>query len=891
MTTGHGEAPRLARAVLRLTVPAAHADDVLGTLTELHAARVSARGRLRADAWFWRQAVGFGARLRLARLAGGHPGARRPPTARWLEHLWQDVRFAARGFRRTPGFTLACVGTLGLGIAATTMIYAVARGAALRPPPYPDPDRLVWVWPDGERPLTQERYRELSAAVRPVAELTAFANRAFAVTGGERPDEVSGVAVSPDHFEVFGIPPIRGRGFGPEDGVPGGAPVALLAEELWRSHFGADPDIIGKSVSLFTSASIPMIAGAFTGTPHTVVGILPAGYRPFGFRADVMTPLVADPSEDSFARMGELQVTGRLAPGASRAQLRTRLADVVGRLPSAEEAGRDAVGGNDVVSLHEALTGHVRPAVLLALGAVLLVLLIACANVASLLLARTHARHEELGLRSVLGADRWRIARQVLTESGLLAGAGLLAGVTGATLVLPRVLLLLPSELGLAADSIALDGGVLAFAAGSLLLTTLAAGLGPALGAMRGPADGVAGSRLGAGGDRRRNRTHHALVVGELALAAMLASGAGLLLKSFSRLAHVDPGFEAHGVLTLRVAPSDPRYRAVATRRELYARLLDGIRGLSGVQTAGAIHFLPIADGGPSLNFLPDPADTESRQATAYRVITPGYLETLRIPLLTGRAIAEADDAGSPPVGLVNRALAERLWPGDDPLGRRLFRTNGEVWFTVVGVTSDVRQAALGLPPRPEAYVPLAQSEWASAMTLVVRTSGPPRRLAPRLERLIREADPALPITRTAPMRTLLDRSVASPRFYSLLFAAFAALALALGTLGIYGVVSYVVRQRTDEIGVRIALGASARHIVVNELGRGIRLSALGIALGLAAALASSRVLSGMLFEVSPFDPLVFGAAALILGGAALSAVLIPARRAARVDPMVSIRG
>lgn len=886
MNGRHG-VPGPAAAWLRVTLPASDAEDILQNLADLYAARLAVRGRLRADIWYWRQALAFGPRVWLSsrpmgsRERGNLPG--------WLAAPRHDARLALRGFARSPGFTAACVGTLALGIAANTLIYAVVRGAVLRPPPYPDAERLVWVWPSGELTLTHERFLQLQQAARPSADLTAFATRAFAISGGETPDEVAGIAVSPNHFRVFGVPPIRGRSLASGDAVPGGPPVALLSEELWRSHFGADPDIVGGTVDLFTSAAIPMVPGAFTGTPHTVVGILPAGYRPFGFRVDVMTPLVADPADEAYSRMGELLLVGRLASGTTAGGLRARLVEAVGRLP-ATDAFREAVAEEDVIPLHDALTGDVRPAALLTLGAVLLVLLIACANVASLMLARTHSRAHELDVRRALGAGRGRITCQILTESGLLALASVVLGVVGARLALPAALPLLPPELETPVDAIRFDAGVASFAACILVLTTLAAGLAPALRGRRRGLAPLAGARAGSGGTRGRHRTQRILVVAELALAAMLASGAGLLLKSFARLTAVDTGFEPRGVVTVRVAPSSPRYRDTELRRELYDRVLTEIRALPGVASAGAIHFLPIADGGPGVNFLPDPTDAASRQTTAYRVITPGYLESMRIPLVAGRPPTADDRAGGPPVGLVNRALADRIWPGEDPLGRTLYRTSGREWFTVVGVTGDVRQAALGLPPRPEAYLPLAQSEWASAMTLVVRASVPPGRLMSRIEDIVRGQDPDIPITRTASMASLVDRSVATPRFYSALFSLFAGLALLLGVLGIYGVITYIVRQRTDEIGLRIALGASGRGILAREVLRGLRLAGIGIAVGFAGTLATSRALSGLLYEVSPFDPTVFAAAAVLLGGAALVATLVPARRAARVDPMVAIR-
>ncbi len=588
--------------------------------------------------------------------------------------------------------------------------------------------------------------------------------------------------------------------------------------------------------------------------------------------------------------MGELTVLARLGQNSTREQLRAELVSAAQRIPQLEPV-REQVAVADVVGLQEALTGHVRPAMLATFGAVALVLLIACANVANLMLARAQGRRGELGVRSAMGADRGRIARQLLTECAVLAAAAAALGVGAAWALLPRVLPLLPPELGVSGASIQLDGAALFFVAGALMVTLVATGLLPALRSSTGLSLALTGSRSGIGGGRRANRTTHALVVGELAVAALLASTAGLLLKSFSRLTDVDVGFSPQGVLTTRIAPSDQRYRDTELRRSLYERTLAEVRALPGVEAAGAIHFLPIAEGGPAINFVTDPADPASRQSTGYRVVTPGYLETMRIPVLEGRDVSETDRAGSTPVGLVNRALADRLWPGADPLGEQVYRTSGRVWFTVVGVTGNIRQSALGLPPSTEAYLPLAQSDWASAMTIVVRSSGTNADLARSVEEIVWSVDPQVPITRSASMVELMSASVASPRFYSALFSLFAFLAVTLGAIGIYGVISSTVRQRTDEIGIRLALGATGGKILTVEIGRAARITAIGIAIGLVGALASSRMLGTLLYEVSPFDLGVFTVAAIVLSAVALLSALIPARRAARMDPLASLRG
>ncbi|MCG8469975.1 MAG: ABC transporter permease [Gemmatimonadetes bacterium] len=891
MSIRFGILARAARAIVGSTVWDSEAEDAVANLDEIYEARRRAHGSIAAGLWYLGQALTFGPRLWLDRR--GRPAVKdtrdRSRVATWLDGARADARFAVRGFRKTPGFTGAVVATLGLAVAANALIFAVVRGVVLRPPPFPEPERLAWVWPGGELALTHRTFSDVSRLTR-AAELTAFASRAYAIQGIDRPDEVTGLAVSTNHFRVLGRPPVVGRAFRAEDGQPGREAVALISFDAWQTRFGGDPSVIGRRIELFTSAAIPMLPGAFTGTPHSVVGVLPPDYRPLGYAVDVVTPLVEDPADDAFTQLGELLFLGRLAPGASFEQLRAELVSVADRIPQLEPS-MEAIGSARVVAFQDAVTGPVRPALFVTLAAVGLVLLIACANVASLMLARAQGRRNELGLRAALGASRGRLARQLLTECSILAaGAGAL-GLLIAGLLLPRLVPVLPPALGASSEAIALDSGVLLFVIGALLLTLVTTGLIPAHGVTGGLPGSLGGRRRGTGGTRRTNRALQTIVVSELALAVMLATGAGLLLKSFVRLTDVDAGFSPRDVVTARIAPSDLRYADAELRRALVRDVLDRVRALPRVEAAGAIHFLPIADGGPGINFTTNPADPENRQSTGYRVVTPGYFDAMGIPLLAGRPLRDTDHQGAELVGLVNRALAERLWPDEDPVGKRLYRTSGQAWFTVVGVMGDVRQSAVGLPPSPEAYLPLAQSEWASAMTVVVRSPEPAVDMGRAVEDIIWSVDPQIPITRSAAMDDLVHASIASPRFYGFLFSAFAVVALVLGAIGVYGVLAFVVRQRVDEIGVRIALGATRRRIVSRELARAGRLVALGLGIGLAATLLASRTLSSLLYEVSALDPIVFAGAGGVLAVVALVSALAPARRAAGVDPLVSIRG
>jgi predicted permease len=889
MSARYGVAARIARAIIARTVWESDAQDALANLDELYLERAASRGRFEAELWYLGQSLSFGPRLWLDPRGRRRGADRRERSllAQWLDGFRADVRFALRGFRKTPAFTFAAVSTLAVGVAATTLIYSVVEGAVLTPPAFPEADELVWVWPSGDLALTHATYLELERQIES-ADLTAFASRSFALLSGERPDEIVGVAVTPDHFAVMGQPAALGRGLAPSDGDPGRGPIALISHELWTSRFGGDPEVVGRQIDLYTSAVIPMISGAFTGTRHTVVGVLPPAYRPFGARVDVVTPLVADAASNSFSEMGELSVIGRLRDGVSAGQLRAELVAAARTVPQLDSS-LETIAAAEVVGLHEALTGQFRSALLVTLGAVGLVLLIACANVANLVLVRAESRRGELGVRTALGAARARIGRQLVTESGVLAVTATVVGVGAALLLLPLIIRLLPPDLGIPAEAIRVRGSILAVAAGVTSITLLVAGVLPAMRGTHGLAAG--GERTRVGSSRRGRRAYHAFIVAELALAAVLASGAGLLIKSFSRLANVEPGFSAQNVLTARIAPSAEEYADADVRRALFARVLDEVRALPGVEAAGAIHFLPVADGGPGLNFLLDPADPESRASTGYRVVTPGYFEALGIQVAEGRDVRDLDGESGPRVGLVNRALAARLWPGESAIGKRLYRTAGQEWFTVVGVTEDVRQSALGVPAAPEAYVPLAQTQWASAMTVVLRANRLTPAIGREVERIIWAVDPRVPITRTASMEDVVSDSVATPRFYSTLFAMFALLALLLGSIGVYGVVSFGVRERTDEIGIRLALGASAPAILGAEIGRAARLSILGVGLGLIAAVGATRLLGSLLYEVSVFDPLVFAASAAVLVGVALASAFGPARRASRVDPLSSIRG
>lgn len=880
MRAGAQGPPRLARRFLARTVDFDDRSDILENFDELYRARHARGSKLRADLWYWGQALTFTARVWM-----GGAGPERTRPRRLLANFIEDARYALRSFRRRPTFALAVVATLGLGFGANAAVFAVVNEAILQPLPYPDADRLAWVWPSGAQPLTARQFDELQPAAR-TAELTAFASRQYAVLGGESPHEVSGASVWHNHFDVVRVPPERGRGFTVDDATPGAEPVAVISDGLWRRQFGSDPDVIGGRVELYTAAVIPMIAGAFAGERYTVIGVLPEGYRPFGYDADVYTPLIRDPAQPSFANMGELAVVGRLGPGSTPDDLRRELIALSGTLPTLESL-RDALDAERVVELRSAIEGSLRSTLLLAWGAVFAVLLIASVNVANLMLVRALGRAREFSIRAAVGAGRARVVRQLLTESLILSAVAAAVGVGVAALLLPTLARLIPAGL-LPPGPIEINGTVAAYSLATLVLISLLAGAAPAI--WHDSARAGRGSRGSVGSTRRRRRFTTALIVGELALALVLVHGAVMLVDSLGRLSAVDVGFDPAGVTTMRVAPSSAPYRDADRRRELYANILAQIDAMPGVESSGAIHFLPIEEGGPGVGFILDPADPESRQGSGYRIVTPGYFETMGITVVRGRSITADDRRGGTRVGLINQSLATQLWPGEDALGRTLYRTNGNLFFTVVGIAADVRQAAVGQPPQPEIYIPLEQSEWASAMNVVVRTAGLRPELERQLRRIVSDLDPAIPVTRVKSMEAVLVTATSDTRFYGTVFGVFALLALVLGGVGIYGVVSAVVSERTDEIGVRLALGATGGGILRHELEQGARLIAAGLVVGGLGAAFASRLFENLLFEVSALDTGVLASAALSLVAAAAAGVVIPAVRAARIDPVVALR-
>jgi putative ABC transport system permease protein len=791
-----------------------------------------------------------------------------------------------RQLRARPGFTVAAVLVLALGIGANTAMFSVVNAVLLQPLPFRDPDDLVVLY---ERNRAQGVERDQAAAetlddwrreARTLSGIVAWRYWGLTLTGEGEPADVSTIRASANLFDVLGVAPAIGRGFLPEEGQPGRHHVVVLSHAMWTQRFGADPRIVGRTLTLDDH-------------PHTVIGVMPAGFRfPDDSDVDVWMPLVYEQFEQRTRNQRMFNVLGRLAPGAGLEIAAAEMSTIAARLAAAypnTNTGWDVA----ILPAKDVATGEAKEPLLILLGAVTFVLLIACANVGNLFLARAADREREIAIRAALGAGRGRLVRQLLAESGLVALTGAAAGVLLATWGIDVVLGLAPDDLP-GWNPVRIDGWVLAFTLVLAALTTVLTGLVPArelaapdLGASLKEGAGRATARAA------RTQLRRGLVVLEMTLAIVLLAGAGLLLKSFARLQRVDPGFNPQRLLAATIYLPDHRYPDDARQAAFYVDLLERVRALPGVVSAGAVTTLPMSPVGVDHDI---PVVIEGRELPAvrepqadFRIASPGYFETMGIPVLRGRMLTEHDRADAPPVVVVNKVLVDQLLPGEDPIGKRIRYFRSGPFAEIVGVVGQVHHRGLAAEPRPEIYTSYRQVQYGT-MTVVVRTGGDPLALAEPLKAAVFAADPVQPITQIATMDDLLHRSVAAPRFHTLLLGSFAGLALVLASIGIYGVVSYAVSRRTHEIGIRMALGARGVDVFRAVVGDGVRLAAIGSTLGVLMALALGRALSGLLFQVSPHDPLVLALVALLLIGLAALACSVPARRATRVDPMVALR-
>jgi len=805
-----------------------------------------------------------------------------------MQTLWNDLRYGARMLLKKPGFTLIAVFTLAVGIGANTAIFTVVNAALLRPLSYPEPERIMRLapdWPNASfRNASEPKFvfwREHSQSFDGVA-ATIGIGSGVNLSGGGEPEFVSGVRVSADFFRVLGVNPAIGRGFTKEEDSPNGERVAILSHGLWRRRFGADPSIAGKGVSI-------------NGDSYMVVGVAPQDFRYGDGQLDVFVPMRVNRA--SLAQGHNYTVLARLKAGVTREQAQAEMKSVFDQFKAAypNQIWRNEVGIR-VEPYLASLTAEARPMLLILLGAVSFVLLIACANVANLQLTQATARRKEMALRQALGASRWSLARQLLTEGVLLAlfggGAGLLLaawGVEALTALLPQGLIPRSGEIGF-------DWRVLAFTFGAAVLTGLVFALSPALQAARVDINRAlmeGGGKGAVGGERGRMRS--ALVVAEIALALTLLAGAGLLIRTFANLRQVDPGFDPGNVLTFEVAPNGERYETTAQNADYFRRALERLRILPGVESAAVTSNLPL---GAWLNFGVGVAGKpDSVASTEIRMITPDYFKVMKMSVRRGRGFNEADSAGAPPSIIVNEAYARRTFPNADPIGQSLTVEETQA-YQIVGVVNDVKQFGLGAPAPRTVFIPLAQvddrlmraARRFVTMKFAIRASGDPLALSAAVKQETLKVDPSLPLTNMRSLEQVVGRSLAQQRFNSTLLSLFAAIGALLAGVGVYGVMSYVVTQRAHEIGVRVALGARAGDVLKLIVGKGLALALAGVALGLGASYALTRLMKDFLFGVEPNDPMTFGLVALSLTMVALVACYVPARRATNVDPMVAIR-
>jgi putative ABC transport system permease protein len=804
-----------------------------------------------------------------------------------LGELGQDLRFSGRQLWKNPGFTLVAVLTLALGIGATTAIFSVVYGVVLRALPFAAPERLVRPFSVSAQGVAQPlfsaaNFLDWRAASRTIAAAAAVQGTTLNLSGEQaEPERLRGARVSAGFFQVLGVRPLTGRTFQEGEDRPGNAGVAVISEDFWRRRYGGDRGVIGRSLTL-------------NGEPHTVVGILARGTQlPTG--VDVWVPLVVSPAQRSRRGAASFGGVARLAPGATLEQARAE-AELIGRRLAAQypDANAGFADSMTVEPLQEQLVGETRKPLLILLGAVGFVLLIACANVANLLLVRAAARESEIVIRAALGAGRARIVRQLLTESLLLAAAGGAAGMALAAWITRVLVTLAPRGIPRLQD-IGLDGAALLFALGTSVLTGMLFGLAPALQASRTDLsgairEGTRGSR-GRGGTRARST----LVVAETALAVVLLAGAGLLIRSFSRLQEVNPGFETRHALTFNLELPPGKYPDEARLRAFMAALLERMGRLPGVNAVGATTYgMPFQGNLNEITFSVvgrPPAPPGKEDVMRVAVATPDYFRALGLQIVRGRGFTAQDRDGAPQAVILNQTAARRFFPAEEALGKRLVLAtkvprNGEV----VGVVSDFKQDALAKEIEPQVFLAYDQVPKES-LSVVLRSDREPQILAGAARAQMRELDPDLPVFGLQPVAELVAGSTAQSRFYMLLLGGFAAISLALAAVGIYGVIAYAVRQRTQEIGIRMALGASRGKVLRMVVGQGLTLALAGAAAGLAGAFAAARGLRGLLFEVSASDPLTYLGVALMLVLVAAIASYLPARRAARTEPNLALRG
>jgi predicted permease len=808
-----------------------------------------------------------------------------------METLFQDARYAIRTLLKNPGFTAIAITALALGIGANTVIFSVVDSVLLRPLRFKESDRLVSLWETNSRQGDQQAKDAKASGIANFTDwdsrnqvfegMAAYFSWTYNLTGVDDPERIEAAVVTGGFFDVLGVQSAIGRRIVPDDDQPGKDNVVVLSHGFWQRRFGSDADVVGKTITLNRNS-------------FTVVGVMPPDFEFPDERAELWVPAGFSPSQKQDRAGKFLKVIARLKPGAQVEQARTAMSTIASHL---EQQYPDANGGwgVDLAPLQEDEVGGARPALLLLLGAVGFVLLIACANVSNLLLARAATRRKEMAIRSALGASRPRLVSQMLTESALLAllgaGAGMLLAVWGMDLLIS----LNPGGVPRLGDA-RIDGRALGFTLALSMLTALIFGLVPALSASK---PDLQKAIKGTGQTSTSNsglKLHGMLVISEVAVTLVLLVGAGLMIKSFLRLNEVSPGFDTENMLTMRVSLPASKYGSNEQQSAFFQQVIDRIETVPGIRSVGAIQDIPLRANRMGFNFVIEGRATTlpvEEPNAAYRAITPEYFRTMSIPLLDGRGFTKQDDRDAPPVVIINRTLARQFFPGEDPIGKRLrFGERDAPWHSIIGIAEDVKHMGLDAQEGAAIYQPYDQKrfDFLRWMTLVMRADSDPAGMIAAVRGEVQAVDKDQPVYDIATLKQLLSTSVAKPRFYTALMGAFALLALILASVGTYGVLSFSVNQRRRDIGIRLALGAGRADIFKLVVVRGLLLALVGVGLGLGGALALTRLMSSLLFGVSATDPVTFVVIPLALVGVALGASFVPARRAMKVDPGVALR-
>jgi len=801
-----------------------------------------------------------------------------------METLLQDLRYGWRMLRKSPAFTVIAVAALALGIASTTAIFSVVDSVLLHPLPYLDANRILSVREydrgTGDKSSSSPaNYLDWQAQNHVFSYMAASRGSPVNLTGGERPERVRGVMTSRDFFPLFGVRAVLGRTLLPDDNQPGNDHVVVLSGGLWKRRFGSDPGLVGRNITL-------------NGEPYTVVGVMPASFNPeddgelwlpsaWGVPAH---PLLPGQDPRPLRDRHYMDSWARLKPGITLQQAREEMAAIAARMEKQyPDSNKDA--GVSLIGMQDWMVGDIRPTLLLLLVAVAFVLLIGCANVANLLLARATSRAREVSIRAALGASRLRVIRQLLTESILLALMGGVAGVLLAAWCVPALLAISPPDIRDFA-SIGVNRDVLVFSIVVSVLSGILFGLAPALHVSRGNLnDYLKEGERGSTGSHGKTRS--ILVVAEVGLSLILLVGSGLLIKSFVRLMEVNPGFDTSHLLVFNVGL--PTSSTPAQQDDFYHQVVERLQALPGVQSAGAVSRVPLSGGNSDRGF--EVPGSSKKYNADIRISTPFYFQTMGIPLLKGRSLSEQDVHGSVQVAVINEELAHEVFPGQDPVGKYIVKFETvDSPIQIVGVVGNVRHEDLETAPNPEIYLPFGQAHWPSAFMVVRSKTSDPLALATAAQNAVASVNKDVPLANLRSMQDMLARSLLRRKFAMLLLSIFAGLAMLLAAIGLYGVMSYTVSQRTREIGIRMALGAQKEDVLKLVVGKGMRLAALGVAVGLIASSALTRLISTLLFGVSARDPITFGIVAALLGAVALLANYVPARRAAKVDPLVALR-